>query len=257
MKVYGLFGKNIDYSLSPRIHNANFTALGIDAKYELYSTDELDGYQDEFIKLSGFNITIPFKEEMVKYCDYIDQEAKEVGVVNCVKVDNNKLYGYNTDVYGFYKLLEKNNLHKMKSNTLIIGAGGGGRAIFYCLKKYTNHAVSLTNRTKEKALSITDQVIEFNEVSHILKEFDIVVNCTNVGVSSYVSPIDIKEIKNNAFYIDINYQRKNKFLDSASRLNAKTINGLDMLIYQAQKSFEIWFNQEACLEAMYQSIREE
>ncbi|QVK19382.1 shikimate dehydrogenase [Mycoplasmatota bacterium] len=252
MKSYAVVGQNINYSMSPILHQHHFSTLNIDASYKLLTVDNLD--VEELKKLSGFNVTIPYKEEMALICEELSESAKNTKAVNCVKVVNNRFFGFNTDVSGFYMLLIKHQLIKPNQNVLIIGAGGAAKAVFYCFKENTNCHLFMTNRTKNRAYEITDQVIDIRDISKELERFDIVVNCTNVGVKSYESPIEMIKIKENACFIDINYQSKSLFLDMAKKLNAKTINGLDMLIYQAAKSFEIWFNQKANVEAMYQSL---
>jgi len=255
MKRYAVIGQNIDYSLSPLVHQSHFDALNIDAKYECLNTNDIFSYIHQLRQLSGFNVTIPFKEKMASICLELSEEAKVISAVNCVKVIANQFYGYNTDVYGFYKLLEINDLLSTQKKVLMIGAGGAAKAVFYCLKKYTCHQVFVANRTESKALALTHHVLNMNEVSNQLDEFDIVINCTNVGVNENISPIEINKIKPGACFIDINYQVNSLFLDNAKKINAKTINGLDMFIYQAKKSFEIWFNQDANVLTMYQSIR--
>lgn len=253
MNRYAVVGKNINYSLSPIIHNFHFERLKINATYELFNIDNLKENIVNLRNLAGFNVTVPYKEMIYKICEDISAEVKEIKAVNCVKVENNKFYGYNTDVYGFYQLLEKNELLERSLKALIIGSGGAAKAVYYCLNKYTNHLIYITNRTIEKARQITANVVLINEVD--LKQFDIVINCTSVGVKNFSSPIEIKHIKIDSVFIDINYQSKSKFLFDADKLNAKTINGLDMLIYQAAKSFEIWFEKKANVKYLEDSIR--
>ena len=106
--------------------------------------------KQKLTEYSGFNVTIPYKEKIIKYCDVLSDEVKMIGAVNCVKVNDNIFYGFNTDTYGFYMLLKQNNLIKGKKHVLIIGAGGSGKAVFYALAKYTNHKIYLTNRTIAK-----------------------------------------------------------------------------------------------------------
>src|SRR5690554_3580285 len=175
-----LVGKGIDYSLSPIIHNYHFSNLGIKAKYELLNITNIK--RELFKEYSGFNITTPYKEEIIKYCDVLSKEAKKINVVNCVKVHKNKLYGFNTDIYGFYMLLKINNLLKGNKKMLLIGTDGAGKAIYFTINKYTNHQVYVTNRTLSKAKKITKNFYLLENVSHILNSFDIVINCTNVGV---------------------------------------------------------------------------
>ncbi len=253
MNKYAVVGKNINYSLSPLIHNHHFKCLNLNATYELFNIDTLDNSMAKLRKLSGFNVTVPYKIDIFEKCDEISEEVKEIKAVNCVKVVNGKFYGFNTDVYGFFQLLKKNKLIEGNLKVLIIGSGGAAKAVNYCLNNFTNHSIFVTNRTIEKAKQLTTNTILINEV--VLEQFDIIINCTNVGVKNYQSPIEINKIKKESVFIDINYQAKSKFLIDAYNLNAKTINGEDMLIYQAAKSFEIWFDKEANITYLEESIR--
>ncbi|MDF2700377.1 MAG: aroE, partial [Haloplasmataceae bacterium] len=160
---YAVIGKNINYSLSPIIHHANFKSLGINASYEIINIDDIDKEIVKLRQLNGFNITIPYKQELIKYCSHISEEAKFVQAVNCVHVINHKFYGYNTDIYGFYQLMKVNHVDPYYKNVLIIGAGGAGRAVFYCLKKYFNYNLTVTNRTINKARKFTNNIIEIEK----------------------------------------------------------------------------------------------
>jgi shikimate dehydrogenase len=255
---FGLIGKNISYSLSPLIHNANFKACLIDADYHIIDLNDLHSKIHDLKKLNGFNITTPYKEVILPYCDFISDEVKEIGACNTVKVIDGKFHGYNTDVYGFYQLLKVNQLLNRGKETkvLIIGAGGAAKAVHYTFKKFTNYQVFITNRTLQKAQKISENTIDFKGISLKLKEFDIVIQATNLGVKNYESPIEIDAVKVNSVYIDLNYQTNLKFLDDSKMRGAKTINGLEMLIQQAAKSYEIWVEDRANLEVIKKVILE-
>jgi shikimate dehydrogenase len=256
MKRFGLIGRQIAYSLSPIIHQANFKARLLDADYRIIDLPDLTSGIEQLRSLTGFNITTPYKEAILPYCDGISDDVKAIGACNTVKVVDGKFHGYNTDVHGFYQLLEEHQLLNRSNETkvLIIGAGGAAKAVYYTFKHYTNYQVFITNRTKEKALKICDYVIDFEEIP--LKEFDLVIQATNIGVKNYESPIEIKEIKANSAFIDLNYQANLKFLNDSKVLGAKTINGLHMLIHQAAKSYEIWVEDRANLEVIKKAILE-
>ncbi|HEY8364231.1 MAG TPA: shikimate dehydrogenase [Haloplasmataceae bacterium] len=251
MKKYGLLGNKIEYSISPLIHNNHFALFNLDAIYEILDIDDLENNISLIRQYSGLNVTKPYKEKILKFCQVLNAEAKEIKAVNCLKIINDKLYGYNTDVYGFYMLLVKNQLINHKRQVLIIGAGGAAKAVYYALKTYTNHDVYITNRTSSKVNFISSNTIDFSLVNNFLTEFDIIINCTSI----LDLPIKIDKIKKDAVVIDINYQENNLFLQKAQTLNLKTVNGIDMLIYQAAKSFAVWFEKEANVEVMYDSIR--
>lgn len=242
MKRFSVIGENINYSLSPLIHNKIFNKLNIDANYNILNISSIYREIAKLRQLSGFNVTIPYKETIINYCDYIDNDAKDIKAINCVKIVNNKLYGYNTDVYGFFMLLKENNVNiNSNTNVLIIGAGGAAKAVNYCLRKHFDSKITITNRTINNTKRITNNILDFSEIDEYIELFDIVINCTSVGVKKYDSPINVSKIKERSLFIDVNYQRNLKFLNDAKSLGAHTINGYDMLLYQAKKSFEIWF----------------
>lgn len=254
---YAVIGRNIDYSLSPKIHQANFRSLKIDASYQIVNVSDITEEIGKLRQFMGFNVTIPYKEEMVKICDTLDEDAIVVQAVNCVKVVNNKFHGYNTDVYGFYMLLKNNDLLKYKNaKVLIIGAGGAAKAVYHCFEKHTNYDVTIANRTIEKALDITSQVSTIKDAEEKLYTYDLVVNATSLGVLEDKSPLSIKKIKKDCVFIDVNYQ-ETKFLTDVKQFSGKAINGVDMLIYQAAKSFEIWFSKKANSEIMKNCLRKD
>lgn len=253
---FGLLGRNISYSLSPKIHGANINSNGMDASYRLFDVKRIEEFLPHMETLDGFNVTIPYKEAILTYCDEIDRSVKAIGACNTVKRENGKNIAYNTDWVGFYQLLEQNGVLKQfeKAKVLVIGAGGAAKAILYALTKCENYEVTLANRTLDKAKELSPNVIEFSMVSETLEIFDIVIQTTNVGVKTYASPIEIKKIKENSVFIDLNYQQHLKFLDDSKKLGAKTINGIDMLIGQAAESFRLWTGQVADIQAMKDAL---
>lgn len=249
MKRFGLVGKKISYSLSPLIHNAHFESLGINAYYELIDIDVLSKHLDVLRTYDGFNITVPYKESFLTYLDELSDEVKVIEAVNCVVVVNGKFKGYNTDIYGIYKTLSQHNLQLGRKKVLIIGAGGAGKAVYYVLKNNTSHDIYVTNRTSAKATELTKQVVDFTEFSKFSDEFDIIINCVTPEV-----PIDLTNIKPNTTIIDINYQKHNINIPTSIRDQVKIIDGYAMLIYQAARSFELWFNLAPNVDAMYLAL---
>lgn len=238
MKKFGLIGKDISYSLSPQIHRTLFQQNQLPYVYDLYDLNDLAMEIGRCRQLSGFNVTIPYKEAILEYCVWKSDAVNEIGACNTILVKNGEFHAYNTDVYGFNQLLTTHQV-SLNSTTkvLIIGSGGAAKAVKYCFEE-KNIPVFITNRSIDKARSLSSHIIQFNQVD--FTEFDLVINATSVGVKSYQSPVEIKKIKPGSTFIDLNYQNHLKFLDDSKALGAKTINGLTMLIYQAAKSFEIW-----------------
>jgi shikimate dehydrogenase len=207
-------------------------------------------------QFSGLNVTTPFKEAILAYCDHLSPEVKAIGACNTLLIKNEQIIAYNTDCDGFYQLLKHNQLIDLPKTTklLLIGAGGAAKAAYYVLNKL-GYQITVTNRTATKAKQITESTLDFDQVSQQLPAFDLVINTTTVGVNHYLSPIVMEKVKENSVFIDLNYQTTLKFLDDSKALGAKTINGLEMLIYQAAKSYEIWFQEPASIEAIEAAIR--
>ena len=159
MKLYAVVGNPISHSLSPNMHNAGLEELGIDAKYVRIAANNAD----EAIALAkdlgilGLNITAPFKEEMAQKCDTLNQEAKLLGAVNTIKIENGKLHGFNTDVLGVTKALEANGVKINGNKFVVIGAGGAAKAAALGLLSEGAQVV-IANRTIEKAKDIANRL---------------------------------------------------------------------------------------------------
>lgn len=233
MKKLGLIGKNISYSLSPKLHNLIAGSSNFKIMYEIIDVDEseLKRYLNLFKEgvYSGFNVTIPYKEKIVDYLDEITSRAKNIGSVNTVYVDeHNRLIGDNTDYYGFKYLLENNNiLEDDFKKAYILGKGGAAKTVFYVLKELGYECINVSRNKYKK--EIFDEVISYEDFK-LIKEVDLLINCTPVGTHpNYESPI--KEANQSIkVIIDLIYNPlQTKLMNQGER----SINGIDMLIYQA------------------------
>lgn len=260
-KLYCLIGDPVSKSLSPEIHNYSFSENEINSKY--VALNVLKGGLKEAINgirhlgIEGFNVTIPHKVDIIKHLDDIDEEAKFLGAVNTVKNENGKLIGYNTDGKGFINVLKDKNVDIKNKTVAILGAGGAARAISIMLAKEGIKKIIVFNRTAEKAKAVIEEIAEkFPKVvgsyeklemnSSNLKNIDILINCTSVGMypKSDEMPIDPEMLSSETVVCDIVYKPlETKLLKRAKELGHITIDGLNMLIYQAILSEEIWFNQ--------------
>ena len=152
MKRYGLIGHPLKHSQSRFYFNEKFEYEGLDCRYQhfdLKSIDEIYDVMSSYPDLCGFNVTIPYKEAIIPLLDEIDPTAKEVGAVNVVRIDKGKLKGYNTDVYGFNKLLERAINGKTIEHALVLGTGGASKAVQYVLKQ-KGIPYSTVSRSAEK-----------------------------------------------------------------------------------------------------------
>ncbi|MCL2696580.1 MAG: shikimate dehydrogenase [Oscillospiraceae bacterium] len=219
MKKFGLMGYPLGHSLSPLIHSEIFKRTGYDGEYSLYETKPENF--DVLSSLTGFNVTIPYKEAIIPYCKRLDDSAS-CGAVNCVRDKT----GYNTDVYGFHKAIDALGAD-LSSRVCLLGYGGSGKMIADRVRKAGG---KLTIATREN-------------INELNGDFDLLINSTPVGMYPNIedSPIDFKSI-NVKYVLDLIYNpAETKLLSLAKQKGAKVMNGLIMLVWQAVKSHEIWY----------------
>lgn len=257
-KLYCLIGNPIFNSLSPLIHNTFFGLVREQAIYLAFNIERenlkksVDGLKS--IGVIGYNVTMPFKELVVDFLDYISPEAEYIGAVNTVKNIDGKLIGYNTDGQGFIKSLEQNKIEINNKRVLILGAGGVAKAIALSLVPKKPKAVYIINRNTEKANALSNKIksVEKNnieletDINKIDKNnIDIIINATSVGMgSSEDSPIDLEQFPNIDLVYDTIYKpKKTRLLSQAESKNILAINGISMLINQAIISQTIWIGK--------------
>ncbi|MFB5629966.1 MAG: shikimate dehydrogenase [Nitrosopumilaceae archaeon] len=268
VKTFAVIGDPIDHSLSPNIHNAAFRELGLDCTYIAYRIPkgELEEGIESLkkIKISGFNVTIPHKVEMIKFLDVINDDCEIIGATNTVSNENGKLIGYNTDMDGFLEPLKKRKLDLEGSKILLIGAGGAARAIAVGFSKEKARKITIANRTLEKAnvlakfaqkIGIDANALTLNQVGDSANGYDIIVNATPIGMNNEPSPISTKTINEENIVYDIVYKPINTELIKQSKKNgAKIIYGYEMLLGQASIAFKIWHGIDAPYDVMKRSI---
>lgn len=241
MKIFGLIGKNIDYSFSRSYFREKFETNKLDCSYKNFDLETIDS----FIELkknckvfSGFNVTIPYKEVILPYLDYIDEEAKRIGAVNTIKIKNNKLIGYNTDHYGFKESLVK-YLKPHHKTALILGTGGASKAVAFALREL-GIKFEYVSRTKSPEIKHTYNTLTSTEI----EANKLIINCTPLGTFPKLEKcpeISYDQLDKYHLLFDLIYNpAQTKFLKNGKLRGAKTINGLEMLINQAEKSWEIW-----------------
>ncbi|WP_350022366.1 shikimate dehydrogenase [Turicibacter sanguinis] len=257
MKRFAVIGNPIVHSLSPCMHRANFLALGIEASYELKQVLNLEKEMKDLKQLDGFNVTLPYKQMIIPFLDDVDPIAKAIGAVNTVKNVNGKLMGYNTDVDGFFESFQGLNV-KLDASILILGAGGAARAVYFALIKNGYQNITIANRTLDKAKDICDNSISLVQAGEQLESYQCIINTTSVGLIEGQCPIDLKNLNSNHVVMDLIYKPKlTTLLKRAKELNCRYEFGLDMLLIQGAKAFEIWFNQEANRTMMKQQLEVE
>tara|TARA_B100000963_G_scaffold291900_1_gene262058 strand:+ start:4580 stop:5362 length:783 start_codon:yes stop_codon:yes gene_type:complete len=246
MKKYFVIGNPISHSLSPELHNFWIKKNKINAVYEKKKLEESDlkGFIDNLRseKIHGINVTVPFKNKVIKYLDKLSLEVETTDSVNTIYKSGNEIIGHNTDVAGFELGLRHSKINVLHKSVLILGAGGVVPSIIYSLLSMGCKKIFLSNRTIEKAENIKKK---FDEVE-ILKwgeipDFDIVINATSVGLRG--DSLDLEfNVKDKIFYDVIYNPKETQFLKKAKQNGNKIENGMFMFIYQANQSFSIWNN---------------
>jgi len=240
---FGLVGKNISYSFSKKYFIEKFENLNL-KKYSYFNFDIPEIEEFPFLlyhreeDFRGLNVTIPYKQSIIKYLDDISEEVKQIGAVNTIKITNdNKLIGYNTDVYGFTKSIQP-LLNSESKKALILGTGGASKAIAYALKKMNIVVEFVTRNNHHQGILYSDLTKE------ILQNHQIIINCTPVGTFPNIEDkpqIPYQFITENHIVFDLIYNpEETAFLKSAKKQGAIVKNGLEMLQLQAEKSWEIW-----------------
>jgi shikimate dehydrogenase len=228
-KIYGLLGEHLTHSYSPAIH----AALG-DYEYRLFEVapSDLSAFLTEG-DFAGINVTIPYKRDVMEYLDGLEGDAIRFGAVNTVVGATRT--GHNTDGVGFMKMLRANGVDVKGKKTLVLGGGGAGRSTASSLKK-VGAIVSLYQRNAEKRQEICEQLDLIEECDPNVGGYDILVNCTGVGMhdTEGVSPVTERAFLGAEVAVDLIYEPKTtKFMEQAIAQGIKAVGGLAMLFYQA------------------------
>ena len=240
MKHFALIGFPLGHSLSAAYFAEKFERENIDAEYLPLPIECVEEVLPHCTKLSGFNVTIPHKQTIIPHLSAISEEARTIGAVNCVKVTEKGLIGYNTDVVGIRKSLEGVNLEGAKA--IVLGTGGASKAVQYVLRE-GGAEVSVVSRSKGVAeLTYEDLTAE------LIAECDIIVNATPLGMFPKVEnapelPYSALSTKHTLFDCVYNPQLT-KFLQLGTAQGSHTIDGMRMFLAQAEASWKIWNNRE-------------
>ncbi|WP_244834634.1 shikimate dehydrogenase [Clostridium sp. BJN0001] len=267
MDFYGLFGEKLGHSLSPEIHNTFFKICNIEGAYKLFEVEK-ENLKDavlglKALKIKGANVTIPYKVEIMKYLDFISDEAKKIKAVNTVCLKDGKLYGYNTDYFGFSDIIRKNNIDIDKKTAMVLGNGGACKAVITYLLDNNIEKVYLISRRKNTENDFDDNRVilkTYDEISDIKGK--VLINTTPVGMypNCGKSVVDEDIIRNFDVLIDIVYNpAETEFLKIGKKLNKKVYGGMTMLIGQAIKSEEIWQEKEfsdSYVENLYKKFKD-
>ena len=251
-KKFGIIGNPIKHSLSPVLHEYWFKKYNIDAEYSII--EALDKDLPEIIEkvkqgyFSGINVTLPFKQKIINHVDRVVNDAELTGSVNTVLLSNkNTVIGENTDVYGLQAAYLKEIDNSSNKKVLVIGAGGVSPSVISSINKTGIKNISITNRTNEKCIFLKKKfnfltIISWANLSSEIKNFDIIINATSLGLKNGDDfNFNFSNTKNEVIYIDTIYNPlETKTLKYLKEEGRRVFNGLDMFIYQGQKSFYLW-----------------
>ena len=273
-RLCGIIGDPVEHSMSPLIQNAAFNKMGIDYLYVPFKVKKeelgkaIDGMRA--LNIRGLNVTIPHKVAVIQFLDELDPLAERIGAVNTIVNNDGILTGYNTDAGGFLQALVKSGVEPRGKKVVILGAGGASRAVSFTLADSGAHLVIL-NRLLELdwAKELADRIsqifameveaLELNRenLAMALREADILVNATSVGMTPNIdeTPVNSDLLKPGLIVFDVVYSPiKTRLLREAEQAGAKTISGLDMLIWQGVLAFEKWTGLKAPVKVMKEEI---
>lgn len=265
-KHFAVIGHPIAHSLSPQMHEAGYKALGLKADYRRFDVhpDQLGNavLGLKALGFAGWNVTLPHKEAIIPFLDDLSLEAQRIGAVNTVKREGDRLIGHNTDGGGFVRAVEGLLEGFRGKRAVILGAGGAARGIAFALAE-EGMRLEIRNRTPAKAKKLAEDLADLAaevswgglEEGAWLKEVDLVVQTTSVGLHHEAYPLSLRGIAKETLVVDIIFNPwETFFLKEAKELGCRTLNGLDMLLYQGALAWEFWFGKEAPVEVMREAL---
>lgn len=244
MSRYGLIGKTLKHSFSKKYFTEKFANARIDSRYELFELPDISDFPDLISShpdLKGLNVTIPYKESIVPYLDDLSPEARKIGAVNTIRFTDEELIGYNTDAPGFEQSLLESWTGSMSEGALILGTGGASKAVEYVLHERLGIPIVL----KVSRKPVGKGQYSYAEVRGLdWNLFRLIVNTTPLGTYPDVEgkpdlPYHLFSEGHLAFDLVYN-PAETAYLAAAKRFGAKTMNGYDMLVNQAEAAWEIW-----------------
>ncbi len=268
-----LIGHPVAHSLSGAMQQAAFDALGIDATYELWDRAPIaladavaELRTDDFL---GANVTIPHKERVVPMVDRLTEEGHATGAVNTVTREGKRLIGHNTDVPGFKVALDRLvGKQKMPRQAVVLGAGGGARAVVYGLitegfqrivvfNRHLHRAEAMVKHFGRSAAHMELRAMPWHEsiIEAELAKAKVLVNATSIGLSSDDSPIPAETINPELMVLDLIYART-KLLRDAAAAGCAVADGELMLLHQGAAAFTLWTGQPAPLDLMQDKLAE-
>ena len=255
MKKFCVIGNPVTHSKSPEIYKYIFNILNINAQYSMQHIESDKAFKKFILETkmyySGYNITAPFKDLAYSLVDEIHETVPPLTSINCIQIKDEKLIGYNTDYYGFKMLMNhQSNMNMENKNFLILGNGSTARTISVVLNNLYNTEIYVWGRNSNNVQSFIKSMNDESFITSVFHPYNknknktyTLINCLPINISQD----DINNIFNSILFkniellIDVNYVN-NKLIDSLFSMNIKSIFGHDMLLYQALKNLDIWFD---------------
>jgi len=271
MRRAGLIGNPVAHSRSPLMHNAAFAALGIDATYELWLTEEKE-VPERVASLRqpdilGANVTVPHKQAVMPYCDRLTETARRIGAVNTIISQDGELLGDNTDAYGFAQSVREAAGPRVFRHALVLGAGGAARAVIVALQDLGVGRITIANRTLAKAQELAS-VLSGSDLSPLgaialssiqdglPPTVDLLINSTSIGWHGDETPVPpalLATLDPAALVVDLTY-RETALLRDARANGTAVIDGSGMLLHQGGRAFELWTGQPAPVDVMREAL---
>ena len=243
MKLYGLIGYPLGHSFSKKYFTEKFQRESLaDVAYELFPIPSIKDFPSIIHSnpaLKGLNVTIPYKQQVLEYVTGSTPDVKKIGAANTIKIEENKLTAYNTDVIGFERSFTK-KLKPFHKRALVLGSGGSSKAIQFVLEKLNIDFLVVTRNE-----NLQNGVINYPMIDEaIIDDYTIIINSTPVGLFPNINEcpqIPYQHISEKHYLFDLIYKpEKTLFLQKGEERGAVIQNGYDMLIIQAEESWKIW-----------------
>ena len=250
IKKYFVIGNPVNHSLSPKLQNYWLKENNINALYDKIKLNEND--LENFIKdirqqkITGCNVTVPFKQAVIPFLDKLSPEAKQTRSVNTIIFNDGSLEGHNTDIVGFTKAIQGLSFNLRGKKVLILGAGGVVPSIIFSLNKMGVSKIIVSNRTRQKAENLKTlfnnlKIVEWGNIEY----FDMIINATSLGLNNEKINLDFSNAGKNKLFYDVIYNpAETNFLKNAKENGNLIENGKLMFVYQALEAFKLWHEVE-------------
>jgi len=269
-RVAAVIGAPIAHSLSPAIHNAAFSATGLDAVLVAFHVEPAAlGAAVRGMRALGFmgaSVTVPHKQAVARHCDRIEPAAEQVGAINCLCFGaDGDIVGHNTDVDGFADSLREDlGVSARGCRAVLLGAGGAARAVFAGLRRDGAESISLVARSPNRVDWAAGEAHPWtgSALDELLASCDLLVDCTSVGLDptdepNLPAPIPLERLSGAAAVVSLVYHREPALLADARARGLATLDGKGMLVRQGARAFELWTGQSAPIAAMRDALSDQ